>query len=163
MGTRGIEALIPAMLYGCKTGYPAHVMTCLELSLPAVPQCIRQARLAVGDAVASLASKNGLVDDVRLCVSEAVTNAVRHAYGPRRGRVDIVVEREDDELTVVVRDTGVGIPPPSRRNGSDGFGLKIIDELTRRSTISRPSEGGTEVAMVFDLPTNGGRAAPPSP
>jgi anti-sigma regulatory factor (Ser/Thr protein kinase) len=145
-------------------GYPGHVtgsMTCLELSLPAVPQCIRQARLAVGDAVASLASRNGLVHDVRLCVSEAVTNVVRHAYNGRRGRVDIVVEREDDALRVVVRDSGVGIPPPSRRNGSGGFGLKIIDELTRKSTISRASEGGTEVAMVFDL--NGERAAPPSP
>jgi anti-sigma regulatory factor (Ser/Thr protein kinase) len=138
-------------------------LTCLELSLPAAPRCVRQARLAVGDAVASLAATKRLVDDVRLCVSEAVTNVVRHAYGRRRGRVDIVVERGDDELTVVVRDTGVGIPPPDRRGESDGFGLKIIDELTRENSITRPAAGGTEVAMVFDLSTNGDRAEPQSP
>jgi anti-sigma regulatory factor (Ser/Thr protein kinase) len=136
--------------------------TCLELSLPALPQCVREARLAVGDAVASLASTKRLADDVRLCVSEAVTNVVRHAYDRRRGRVDIVVERGDDELTVVVRDTGVGIPPLSRRSESDGFGLKIIDELARENTISRTAQGGTEVAMMFDLPSVE-TAAPTSP
>jgi stage II sporulation protein AB (anti-sigma F factor) len=137
-------------------------LTCLELSLPALPQCVREARLAVAETVAPLASTKRLLEDVRLCVSEAVTNVVRHAYDESRGRVDIVVERDDGELTIVVRDTGVGIPP-SGRNESDGFGLKIIDELTRESTITRPAEGGTEVAMVFELPTNGDRAAPPSP
>ena len=115
-------------------------LTCLELSLPALPQCVREARLAVAETVASFASTKQLVEDVRLCVSEAVTNVVRHAYDRRRGRVDIVVERDDDELKVVVRDTGVGIPPPSRRNESDGFGLKIIDEVARASTISRTAQ-----------------------
>jgi anti-sigma regulatory factor (Ser/Thr protein kinase) len=136
--------------------------TYLELSLPALPESVRAARLAVGEAVASLAATKRLADDVRLCVSEAVTNVVRHAYDRRRGCVDIVVEGGGDELTVVVRDTGVGIQPPARRE-SGGFGLKIIDELTRASTISRQAAGGTEVAMVFDLPTNGDRAARPSP
>jgi anti-sigma regulatory factor (Ser/Thr protein kinase) len=130
-------------------------LTCLELSLPALPRCVREARLAVGETVASVAATKRLADDVRLCVSEAVTNVVRHAYGRRRGRVDIVVKRGDDELTVVVRDTGVGIPPPSRRSESDGFGLKIIDELARENTISRTPRGGTEVAMVFDLRQEG--------
>ena len=141
----------------------ARNLTCLELSLPAVPQCVRPARHAVAEAVASLASTKRLVDDVRLCVSEAVTNVVRHAYGRRRGQVDIVVERDDGELTVVVRDAGVGMPPPKRRHESGGFGLKIIDELAKESTISQTAEGGTEVAMVFDLSTNGDRAAPQSP
>ena len=113
--------------------------------------------------MASLASTKRLVDDVRLCVSEAVTNVVRHAYGRRDGRVDIVVERDVDELTVVVRDTGIGIPPPGLRHESGGFGLKIIDELARESTISRPAEGGTEVAMVFDLAPSAERVALPSP
>ncbi len=138
-------------------------MNYLELSLPALPRCVRVARLAVGEAVASLVSTKRLVDDVRLCVSEAVTNVVRHAYGRRDGRVDIVVERDDDQLTVVVRDTGIGMPPPSRREASGGFGLKIIDELARENTISRPAEGGTEVEMVFDLAASAERAALPSP
>jgi anti-sigma regulatory factor (Ser/Thr protein kinase) len=138
-------------------------MTYLELSVPALPRCVRVARLAVGEAVVSLASTKRLVDDVRLCVSEAVTNVVRHAYGRRDGRVDIVVERDDDELTVVVRDTGIGMPPPSRRDASGGFGLKIIDELARENTISSPAEGGTEVEMVFDLAPSAERAELPSP
>jgi hypothetical protein len=88
-----------------------------------------------------------------------VTNVVRHAYGRRDGRVDIVVERDEEELTIVVRDAGVGMPPPSRRQTSGGFGLKIIGELARENTISRSPEGGTEVAMVFDLDREPARAA----
>ena len=136
--------------------------TCLELSLPALPACVREARLAVAETVAPLAPTKRLVDDVRLCVSEAVTNVVRHAYGRRDGRGDIVVERDDDQLKVVVRDAGVGMPPPSRHHADGGFGLKIIGELARENRISRSPEGGTEVAMVFDLdrePTRAARAA----
>jgi anti-sigma regulatory factor (Ser/Thr protein kinase) len=166
-GTRGVARLIAADAFGSgESGYPGYVtktMTCLELSLPALPQCVREARLAVGEAVGSLASRKLRVDDVRLCVSEAVTNVVRHAYGRRRGRVDIVVERDADELTVVVRDSGIGMPPPSRRDESDGFGLKIIDELARENTISQPADGGTEIAMVFDLAPSVERVALPSP
>jgi anti-sigma regulatory factor (Ser/Thr protein kinase) len=138
-------------------------MTYLELSLPALPRYVRVARIAVGEAVASLVSTKRLVDDVRLCVSEAVTNVVRHAYGRRDGRVDIVVERDEDELTVVVRDSGIGMPPASSPHESGGFGLKIIDELARESTISSRALGGTKVEMVFDLAASEERAALPSP
>jgi stage II sporulation protein AB (anti-sigma F factor) len=130
----------------CVTNTTTH----LELSLPARAPCVREARREVGEAVAPLAERERLVDDVLLCVSEAVTNAVLHAYPQGSGHVEIEVESHDNELLVVVRDRGTGMPPPSRRRDG-GYGLKIIDELTRETTISKAPEGGTEIAMVFDL------------
>jgi stage II sporulation protein AB (anti-sigma F factor) len=140
--------------FACEVrGYHLYVTSTihLELSLPARAQCVREARQAVSEAVAPLAERERLLDDVLLCVSEAVTNAVLHAYPRGSGRVEIEVESDyDDELLVVVRDTGIGLPPPSRRR-AEGYGLKIIDELTRETTISKAPEGGTEIAMVFAL------------
>jgi serine/threonine-protein kinase RsbW len=129
----------------------AATMPRLELVLPAVPSSIRRARGAVGDAVAELTEGGRLADDVRLCVSEAVTNVVRHAYaGRRRGDVEVVVEAGDDELGVVVRDRGGGMST-TRSRGKGGFGLKIIDKLARGSSITSKRGAGTEVRMTFPL------------
>ena len=132
-------------------------VTGLELSLPAVPESVRDARTAVGDLVAQLTGKETVVDDVRLCVSEAVTNVVRHAYPsvPRtEGRVDVGVDCGNGELRVVVRDTGCGIAIESSREMPGGYGLEIIDRLTTRHTVVSGSDSGTEVAMVFALDTS---------
>jgi anti-sigma regulatory factor (Ser/Thr protein kinase) len=128
--------------------------TCLELALPAVSTSVRRAREAVGEVVANVAGDERLADDVRLCVSEAVSNVVRHAYpGGARGDAEIVVEQEAGQLNVVVRDTGSGVTP-AKRSQSGGFGLKIIDKLTTRYTFTSKQRVGTEVRMVFPLGTD---------
>ena len=121
---------------------------CLELSLPAIPSSVRVARAAVTDAVAAFATEE-LAADVRLCVSEAVTNAVRHAYGPEpaTGEVEVLVVRLEDELRVVVRDEGRGI---DELPAGGGFGLQIIARVAARHTL-HGGENGTTVSMSFDL------------
>ena len=49
------------------------------------------------------------LDDVKTAVSEAVTNAVIHGYQGKDGIIYIEASVEGDELTVAVRDKGVGI------------------------------------------------------
>ncbi len=76
-------------------------------------------------------------------MSEAVSNVVRHAYGTRRGDVDVVVERENEELRVVVRDEGQGMRrDASKRRTPGGYGLKIIDAVAERLTITSTARSG---------------------
>ena len=49
------------------------------------------------------------MDDVKTAVSEAVTNAVIHGYQEGEGIIYIELQAEDKQLTVLVRDLGVGI------------------------------------------------------
>ncbi len=100
---------------GARRGY-LHVVAYLDTSnplvevvLPAIPTSVRAARVAVGDATADIVVEERTVDDIRQCVSEAVTNSVRHAYGADGGTVQVVVTRVDDELVVVVCDQGAGL------------------------------------------------------
>jgi anti-sigma regulatory factor (Ser/Thr protein kinase) len=122
----------------------------LEVSLPAVPVSVRRAREAVADVAARLGGSPPVVDAVRLCVSEAVTNIVRHAYLEGNGEIRISVAEADSELTVVVRDDGVGLTP-FRQEGDLGYGLRIIERLALRYSITSAPNHGTELQMVFAL------------
>jgi anti-sigma regulatory factor (Ser/Thr protein kinase) len=129
--------------------------TCLDLRLPAVPASIRKARDAAGAAVSRRregrpAERDGrLADDVRLCVSEAVTNVVRHAYGRQPGDVELVVERDDGQVSVVVRDDGRGMTKSEREGRAGGYGLKIIERIAARLQIRSRPNAGVEMEMVF--------------
>jgi anti-sigma regulatory factor (Ser/Thr protein kinase) len=122
----------------------------LELSLPAVPASVREARHAAAKIATRLDATDRIVDDVKLCVSEAVANAVRHAYASETGIVDVAVERSGDELAVVVRDQGRGLAEFSRE-GELGFGLRIIARVARRYDISTGPNLGTKIQMFFAL------------
>jgi anti-sigma regulatory factor (Ser/Thr protein kinase) len=122
----------------------------LELSLPATPVSVREARERIGEFLSSAGAASRVVEDAKLCVSEAVANVVRHAYGLRQGDFTIAVERQGAEVTVVVRDRGVGLTRFAQE-GDLGYGLRIIDRLTHRSTITSAPNSGTEIVMVFSL------------
>lgn len=124
----------------------------VDVVLPAIPVSVRAARVAVGNAAADIAVDERIVDDIRLCVSEAVTNSVRHAYGADGGTVQVVVSHVDDDLVVVVCDQGAGFGSSSRRHGEPGgLGLEIIDALTSRHDIASTPNLGTEIRMTFAL------------
>lgn len=124
--------------------------TTLQLSAEAQPESIRPLR----NIVASLATETGFspmqVYALKLCVSEAITNAVRHAYAESDpGTVEVSVHEVGDELAVVVADHG----RVRQRTRSDmgGFGLAFIERLTDGCTFTAAREG-TTVEMLFPLP-----------
>jgi anti-sigma regulatory factor (Ser/Thr protein kinase) len=131
----------------------------LEISLPASPASARRARSAVAETVAELGIDERTVDDVRLCVSEAVTNAVVHAYGPESGPVNVTVVARDPGVVVVVRDFGSGLMG-MRRDGEGGFGLSIIDAVSDQCALSSVSGVGTEVSMAFGTTLTSGQGHP---
>lgn len=125
--------------------------TCLDISLPTTLASPRLARDRVGELISQATESQRLRDDVRLCVSEAVTNVVRHAYGGEQGAIVLVMERVDEALRVTVRDSGAGIVAPPVDEGR-GFGIEIIRRLaTSVSVVSAPGRG-TEIVMSFELP-----------
>ena len=56
-----------------------------------------------------------MTDDLRLAVTEACTNVVRHAYADEDGTIDVVVRPKGDALEVIVADTGQGSRPAPTR------------------------------------------------
>jgi serine/threonine-protein kinase RsbW len=104
--------------------------------------------------VAEFAKQAGMAKDriegLRLAVSEAVTNVVRHAYPSGSGSVAVTVGKASDELWVLISDRGRGHQSHSPNPGL-GFGLGIIAHECDELVIMERSGGGTEVRMRFML------------
>ena len=85
-----------------------------------------------------------------LAVSEAITNAVLHAYREEQaGPMRVVACAEPDRLVVVVRDYGCGMSPHPDSPGL-GLGLSVIGRLAAELSIERPDDGtGTRLRMSF--------------
>ena len=127
--------------------------TCLDTTYPATLECARAIRSAVGDAANDAGASDSVVDAVVLCTGEAITNAALHAYPEAHGPedvVDVVVERTDHELVVIVTDFGAGFAD-ARAMQETGFGLRLIERMTSRYVVSSARDTGTTVRMIFTL------------
>src|SRR5881275_1333768 len=82
----------------------------IRLTIPAKPEYITLGRLAL-TGIARLRVEPlppEVLGDLKLALTEACTNSVRHAYAGGEGHVEILYELHDDRLVVVVTDTGEG-------------------------------------------------------
>jgi anti-sigma regulatory factor (Ser/Thr protein kinase) len=89
-------------------------------------------------------------EDLALVLSEIVTNAVRHGGGA--GQVEISVTPKPEFLCVQVTDDGPGFAPRPGAMASEpsgGFGLFLVERLTRRWGLTREAQR-TRVWFEFD-------------
>jgi anti-sigma regulatory factor (Ser/Thr protein kinase) len=126
----------------------------VQLDLPSEPGSVRVARNAVG----GLAHRLGIAaDDVRIAVSEAVGNAILHAYrGGRDGAIRVFARPERGRLLVTVADDGMGMAPnPATKGLRVGIPVmtKVCDDVRFTS-----SDDGTVVSMSFSIPVRGAAA-----
>jgi serine/threonine-protein kinase RsbW/stage II sporulation protein AB (anti-sigma F factor) len=92
-----------------------------------------------------------LLGSVKLAVSEAVTNAVVHAYvGSRPGPVHVAAWFEPDCLMIEVSDDGGGMMPRLDSPGL-GIGLPFIADTVDSLDITSSSHGGAQLRMRFAL------------
>ncbi len=110
------------------------------------------ARAAVREFVGTSAIGAEDVDAMLLCVSEAVTNAVLHAYPDPSVAGDVEVEAGlfGTHLDLIVRDHGRGIAPRATSPGF-GVGLPLIAQMASSAEVHNHPAGGTEITMRFDL------------
>ena len=118
-----------------------------ELRLEAKPDAVAKIRRQL----AAFAARYSVAEtvDLALAVSEAVSNAVMHAYrGGETGLVRVVACVRDHELVVVVRDYGCGMKPHPGSPGA-GLGLSIIGAAASEMRVERPDDGGTRIRLRF--------------
>lgn len=102
-----------------------------------------------------------------MVIAEVLANAVRHGVEPmarelvaadNRSEIELTFVRMDDQLKVVVRDNGVGLPQEFSFQQSQGLGLQIIrtlveDELKGSVTWSANGSAGTTVEIEIPVTT----------
>ena len=107
------------------------------------------------------------INDIKTAVSEAVTNAIVHAYPDTLGRVSVKLRiREDRILEIVVRDWGVGIADvdqartPLFTTGSEdrsGMGFTIMESFMDTLKVRSSPGKGTTITMARRISRRAGR------
>ena len=122
----------------------------LSCTWPAVPESVSQARAAVAAFGTAAGATLEAINAMRLAVSEAVTNAVLHAYldAGVPGGVHVRAGHDSGGLWIEVADDGRGMLPRADSPGG-GLGLPLIAQMTAEFAIDRADGGGTKLRMHF--------------
>jgi len=120
----------------------------IRLTLPARPENVAVVRHVLGALAEALDLPCALIEDMRLAVTEACTNVVRHAYAGAEGTIDVVIRPRGDDLEVIVEDSGRGLGPSPDTSGP-GLGLPLIAALADSLEIQRTASAGSRLVMSF--------------
>jgi serine/threonine-protein kinase RsbW len=133
----------------------------IRLTIPAKPEYITLGRLAL-TGIARLRPeplRQEVLGDLKLALTEACTNSVRHAYAGGEGMVEILYELHDDKLVIEVVDEGEGFEPPDEPSNAlvdeelseGGLGIAIIEALADEFEIRERAHGGSSLRFVKHL------------
>ena len=120
----------------------------IRLTLPARPENVAVVRHVLAAFADALGLPTAVRDDLRLAVTEACTNVVRHAYGDEDGVVDVVMRPSGKAIEVIVADSGRG-HGPSGDTAGPGLGMALISALADSLEVERRAGSGRRVVMRF--------------
>jgi serine/threonine-protein kinase RsbW len=128
----------------------------VRLTIPAKPEYITLGRLALTGISRLRPLGEETLSDLKLALTEACSNSVRHAYGAGDGSVDIRYELHPDRLVIEVVDDGAGFDPTAASAagaGDDlaegGLGIAIIRSIADDVEIGAGEDGrGSRLRFV---------------
>ena len=126
----------------------------VRLTIPAKAEYITLGRLALTALARVRPLSEETLSDLKLALTEACTNSVRHAYEGRGGTVEIVYQLEPDRLVVEVTDDGSGFQPSEVEGGENGdlneggLGIAIIRAVADEVEIGERESGGSRLRFV---------------
>jgi serine/threonine-protein kinase RsbW len=126
----------------------------VRLTIPAKPEYISLVRLALSGLSRLRPLNEETLGDLKLAVTEACTNSVRHGYEDGEGTVEVVYELQPDRLVVEVADDGPGFDAAGDRSTEDnlaegGLGIAIIRAVSDEFEAGERADGhGSRLRFV---------------
>ena len=120
-------------------------MRTIRLRIPARAEYVALARLALSGLADIAALPEEQLADLKLALTEAVSNSVRHAYAGGTGFVSVAYELSRDALAIEVVDDGEGFDParPPLLEGEEltegGLGIAIIRTIADDFELQSPT------------------------
>lgn len=131
----------------------------VKLDIPAKPEYVSLGRLALAGLLRSRGYSEDAVADLKLALTEACSNSVRHAYDHDGGQVHLEFTVHDDRVTLLIRDEGDGFHEndvdcaecrhiPELGLSEGGMGISIIRAVVDDFDLRKPEEGGTVLLLT---------------
>lgn len=134
----------------------------IEMKLPASAEYVSLIRLTLSGVFSRAGASYDEIEDSKIAVSEAVTNAVKHAYKNKKenGMINLYFELFSDKIKIVISDQGESfdyettkskLGPYNDNENIDflregGLGLFLIESLMDEVTVSK--ESGVTISMI---------------
>ena len=131
----------------------------IEMRVPASAEYVSLIRLTLSGVFSRAGATYDDIEDAKIAVSEAVTNAVKHAYKENNnvGIINIYFEILEDKIKIVISDKGDSFDYKSKIGPYDkdenidflregGLGLFLIESLMDEVTVYK--ESGVTISMT---------------
>ena len=128
--------------------------TTVRLTIPAKAEFITLTRLALTGLAREAGIDEEVLSDLKLALSEACSNSVRHAYRDGRdGTVEIAYELEPGRFAIAVSDDGNGFADDLDGEGGEeltegGLGIAIIRAVSDEFSVSEADDGGVRLRFA---------------
>jgi serine/threonine-protein kinase RsbW len=128
----------------------------VRLTIPAKAEYITLGRLALAGISQLRPVPDETLHDLKLALTEACTNSIRHAYDAgSEGTVQIVYELDDERISIEVTDEGEGFvldeASEADRLSESGLGIAIIRALADELEIEPGDGRGSRLRFVKHL------------
>ncbi|HBV96891.1 MAG: ATPase [Peptococcaceae bacterium BICA1-7] len=129
----------------------------VSIQFSSIPANVAFARVAAGSFASQLDFTINDLEEIKVAVSEAVTNAIVHGYGTDAGKIiEMAAEIAGDVLTITVEDMGRGIdnlasalqPAFSTDPERMGLGFSFMQSFSDSFDIQSEPGKGTRVSMT---------------
>ena len=114
------------------------------------------ARITVASFAAQLDFTVAEIEELKVAISEAVSNAIIHGYQNNKGKIEISMEINHNQLVVIVVDQGQGIEKPAEAfkasytttDNRMGLGLTFINSFMDKVELDSKLGAGTKIKMI---------------
>jgi len=132
----------------------------VKLDIPAKAEYVVLGRLALAGLLRSRGGfSEDAVADLKLALTEACSNSVRHAYDHDDGQVHLAFKVHQDRVTIEIGDDGDGFHEddvdcpecqgmPGIELASGGMGISIIRAVVDEFDLRKPDGGGTVLFLA---------------
>ena len=127
----------------------------LVLNVTSDPANLAPVRRACEAFCRSQGLDDGAINDVGLCVNEAMANVIRHAYGNRTDKpIAVTAAADERQIEITLRDWGNGVNPatlphrPHDPNTPGGVGLICLKQWMDQVSYAPQSDGGILATMI---------------
>jgi serine/threonine-protein kinase RsbW len=131
----------------------------VKLDIPAKAEYVVLGRLALAGLLKARGYSDDAVADLKLALTEACSNSVRHAYDDDDGQVHLVFSMYEDRVVVEICDDGAGFDLdqvdcvectaiPGIGYGESGLGISIIRAVVDEFDLRKLRDGGTALVLT---------------
>jgi PAS domain S-box-containing protein len=92
---------------------------------------------------------------IGLIINELISNSLKYAFpNERKGKIDVSMKKIDNELELILKDDGVGMPDDLDWKNSSTLGLKLVRTLVENQldgSIDMENNNGTKFTIKFNI------------